>query len=350
MSASVESIHKLENGVEMQEEGSFVNEAIEVANDKPAEDSTSKQSISPISRPKTRSQTGKIPKRKTRDESLPAGKNRTLPTPRKRARTASKGAESSISLEVLEERVLSPTPSTQETPEASSSHGTPQVESPASITFLDTSSNVGSQPDRHVPRSRAKLPTPVPNLTKKSRGRRVPTKEAGTDKPQEETRLYVCTVEGCGKCFNRGEHLKRHIRSIHTYEKPFQCTHLLCDKHFNRHDNLLQHLKVHKEIVPPQRAAYSTDATTPSPQQLPSQAPSPPYSPVSTVTYRSQFVSKQVSYNNTVPYNPYPPSMPYAMAEPISFASNMAISSLRTELPLPPTATRSHEMQYYSTR
>ena len=32
-------------------------------------------------------------------------------------------------------------------------------------------------------------------------------------------RMYLCEVEGCGKCFARGEHLKRHVRSIHTYEK-----------------------------------------------------------------------------------------------------------------------------------
>lgn len=26
-------------------------------------------------------------------------------------------------------------------------------------------------------------------------------------------------VPGCGKCFKRSEHLKRHVRSIHTNEK-----------------------------------------------------------------------------------------------------------------------------------
>ncbi|KAH0591448.1 hypothetical protein H2248_001524 [Termitomyces sp. 'cryptogamus'] len=70
---------------------------------------------------------------------------------------------------------------------------------------------------------RANLPIPVPNLTKKSRGRRVPTKlgnDAGTPaNPKDATRIYVCKVENCGKCFHRGEHLKRHIRSIHTHEK-----------------------------------------------------------------------------------------------------------------------------------
>ncbi|KAJ3733680.1 hypothetical protein DFJ43DRAFT_973693, partial [Lentinula guzmanii] len=121
---------------------------------------------------------------------------------------------------------------------------------------------------------RATLPTPVPNLTKKSRGRRVPVRVVSTngmeliqDPPPVSSpsntmapgssngttdsanpkakRSYVCSVEGCGKCFHRGEHLKRHIRSIHTHEKPFKCTYPECDKNFNRHDNLLQHLKVH---------------------------------------------------------------------------------------------------------
>lgn len=64
-------------------------------------------------------------------------------------------------------------------------------------------------------------PTPVPNLTKKSRGRRVPTSpvlvvQGGV---QKNARGYTCKVKGCGKCFARGEHLKRHVRSIHTNEK-----------------------------------------------------------------------------------------------------------------------------------
>ena len=74
--------------------------------------------------------------------------------------------------------------------------------------------------DRRGPRSRAVLPVPVPNLTKKSRGRRVPTiPTIDKESVQKPGRLYVCKVLECGKCFNRGEHLKRHIRSIHTHEK-----------------------------------------------------------------------------------------------------------------------------------
>ena len=114
------------------------------------------------------------------------------------------------------------------------------------------------------------LPVPVPNLNKKSRGRKVPyvaasaavikveedrspsaevstedqgsassvvadstdSKNSGRSRrkrarvptpvasiDQAGNRTYVCAVAGCGKCFVRGEHLKRHIRSIHTYDK-----------------------------------------------------------------------------------------------------------------------------------
>jgi uncharacterized Zn-finger protein len=31
--------------------------------------------------------------------------------------------------------------------------------------------------------------------------------------------MFICKDEGCGKVFKRSEHLKRHIRSIHTLEK-----------------------------------------------------------------------------------------------------------------------------------
>lgn len=86
-------------------------------------------------------------------------------------------------------------------------------------TFLGPSS-APTLDDRRGPRSRASHPVPVPNLTKKSRGRRVPTKSVrDKDGVQKASRLYVCKVEDCGKCFNRGEHLKRHTRSIHTHEK-----------------------------------------------------------------------------------------------------------------------------------
>lgn len=85
-------------------------------------------------------------------------------------------------------------------------------------------------------RTRVPPPLPVPNLTKRSRGRKVPilvppaaaamttgkapATPAATPPPGGANgRIYVCTVKGCSKCFARREHLKRHVRSIHTNEK-----------------------------------------------------------------------------------------------------------------------------------
>jgi hypothetical protein len=112
-------------------------------------------------------------------------------------------------------------------------HPMPYNQPPKSgqFTFLSTSS---SEPlyERRGPRTRTVQPVPVPNLTKKSRGRRVPTSplptqtaELAPDKPSDRKprkkngRVYMCEVADCGKFFVRGEHLKRHVRSIHTHEK-----------------------------------------------------------------------------------------------------------------------------------
>ncbi|KAH9914634.1 uncharacterized protein BXZ73DRAFT_106533 [Epithele typhae] len=94
-------------------------------------------------------------------------------------------------------------------------------------------------------------PVPVPNLTKKSRGRRVPTAQQVVTEGSVQKRMYMCKVGGCGKCFARGEHLKRHVRSIHTNEKPHKCPYPGCGKDFSRHDNLGQHMRVHKGFQMP---------------------------------------------------------------------------------------------------
>lgn len=120
------------------------------------------------------------------------------------------------------------------------------------------------------------LPVPVPGLVKKSRGRKVPIVvvspsatvvsegDYGYDGDTSLSTLmldrkarkarnggsglqrgYMCTVTDCGKAFVRSEHLKRHVRSIHTHEKPHLCPFITCNKRFARRDNLSQHYRVH---------------------------------------------------------------------------------------------------------
>ncbi|SCU94534.1 LADA_0G09120g1_1 [Lachancea dasiensis] len=59
----------------------------------------------------------------------------------------------------------------------------------------------------------------------------------------EDEKPFRC--QECPKTFRRSEHLKRHIRSVHSSERPFHCSY--CDKKFSRSDNLSQHLKTHKK-------------------------------------------------------------------------------------------------------
>ena len=63
-------------------------------------------------------------------------------------------------------------------------------------------------------------------------------KQSLTDDPSKQ---FVCNV--CNRRFRRQEHLKRHVRSLHTQEKPFECTD--CGKTFSRSDNLAQHARTH---------------------------------------------------------------------------------------------------------
>lgn len=61
--------------------------------------------------------------------------------------------------------------------------------------------------------------------------------------PDDEVKPFKC--KECSKAFRRSEHLKRHIRSVHSTERPFAC--MFCEKKFSRSDNLSQHLKTHKK-------------------------------------------------------------------------------------------------------
>ena len=58
---------------------------------------------------------------------------------------------------------------------------------------------------------------------------------------EDPSKTFVCEV--CNRRFRRQEHLKRHVRSLHTHDKPFECNE--CGKKFSRSDNLSQHARTH---------------------------------------------------------------------------------------------------------
>ncbi|EKM84308.1 hypothetical protein AGABI1DRAFT_124630 [Agaricus bisporus var. burnettii JB137-S8] len=285
-----------------------------------------------FSRPRTRSQTG--PTTTTKRNRIPSDSVR-LSASRKKLRPAS---ESSSPPDNVPRRLRteSPIPPSTDVSQSTTRSSSPLVSTPP-LTFLESSASPGYAPERRGPRARATLPVPVPNLTKKSRGRRVPTQEVAEvqGEPTRDKRTYVCKVEGCGKCFHRGEHLKRHIRSIHTHEKPFKCTYPSCGKFFNRHDNLLQHLKVHKQNS-------LEESNNPRPilnLSPPSPSPSPEPEPAMDHQLEESSASESEQVSPTIPIKPkYPVSYsPYTRfdipCESYNLTSMMAISSLRTELP-----------------
>ncbi|KAK0234145.1 hypothetical protein IW262DRAFT_1334674 [Armillaria fumosa] len=285
------------------------------------------RAASPPRRPLTRSQTGRPSKRRVLEDNA-VDRDNESPPPTKKSRTYRKRAAQKGPGEVAS--VPPPTPSSRENSAASSSADIPAPSS-NNVTFLDGLDDSTVPTERRGPRSRANLPVPVPNLTKKSRGRRVPTTVVlQPEDLKKDKRTYVCSVEGCGKCFHRGEHLKRHIRSIHTHEKPFKCTYPACEKFFNRHDNLLQHLKVHthnKRQLPSDGSADSllADAGQNHSEFAALAANNPSASSSLLVALQQQA------------YTPSMVARSYGLPSDELFTkTNMAVSSVRTEMPQSP--------------
>lgn len=83
------------------------------------------------------------------------------------------------------------------------------------------------------------FPSSIINSKSRIRGRKE-NKEADM---VDQSKIYLCNF--CSRRFKRQEHLKRHFRSLHTFEKPYDCP--ICNKKFSRSDNLNQHLKIHKQ-------------------------------------------------------------------------------------------------------
>ena len=73
----------------------------------------------------------------------------------------------------------------------------------------------------------------------------IPVSRSATSSALDDKSAKQFQCSECDKAFRRSEHLKRHIRSVHSSERPFHC--VLCEKKFSRSDNLSQHLKTHKK-------------------------------------------------------------------------------------------------------
>ncbi|KAF9259358.1 hypothetical protein L218DRAFT_908484 [Marasmius fiardii PR-910] len=327
-----------------------------------------------LKRPYTRSQSGRTIKRRIRDDNaLDPESQSSTPTKRvkmSRRRTTRRSQPKDVE---SEENSMSESEETAGANVSAITEGGDFSATPPIIPENHSQSEQSTDVPQSLPMRygtnrvmRATLPTPVPNLTKKSRGRRVPTRTGGELLAGERTddkRSYVCSVEGCGKCFHRGEHLKRHIRSIHTHEKPFKCTFPNCEKYFNRHDNLLQHIKVHKQHVVTKTSgdedsddestnvnvSLSAKSNTPHPllslaaaaarplkpaQTIPNLNPAASdsgYSSTSTLSSSSSlFPSLRQTYSQmsfssgTLPYE--------SSGDSNTFSTNLAVSSLRTEM------------------
>ncbi|KAF9172557.1 hypothetical protein BGX20_005378 [Mortierella sp. AD010] len=86
----------------------------------------------------------------------------------------------------------------------------------------------------------------VVSVSKENGGQSKPKQRRASMSPDSTGRVFTCIFSDCCKQFKRSEHLKRHIRSVHTQEKPFTCYFPGCPKKFSRSDNLSQHVRIHR--------------------------------------------------------------------------------------------------------
>lgn len=69
----------------------------------------------------------------------------------------------------------------------------------------------------------------------------------------QQSKLFYCPWEGCGKSFPSLSRIKRHY-IIHTKLKPFRCLNKGCIRRFSRKDNMLQHYRVHCPFANPRNS------------------------------------------------------------------------------------------------
>ncbi|KAG6331803.1 hypothetical protein ID866_7288, partial [Astraeus odoratus] len=130
---------------------------------------------------------------------------------------------------------------------ATSSPSSPEVSQPET---KNLSCSLGPmRPQKHK-RAPSNMPVPLPHVMNKARGRKVavsldgqPIYGRSADKAKNGVRSFLCTAEGCNAIFVRNEHLKRHIRSIHTQEQPWCCPMPGCGLTFSRKDNWVKHCR-----------------------------------------------------------------------------------------------------------
>ncbi|KAF9929216.1 hypothetical protein FBU30_001776 [Linnemannia zychae] len=132
--------------------------------------------------------------------------------------------------------------------------GTEMIPSSSSTSI----SSVSSLPPSN---SGAILNSTIPSLNSSAPGAKAKQRRASLS-PDTPSRVFHCMADDCGKLFKRSEHLKRHVRSVHTLEKPFICPYKDCPKSFSRSDNLNQHIRVHRHDKEKTAAAGVTMAFT----------------------------------------------------------------------------------------
>ncbi|KAF9966661.1 hypothetical protein BGZ70_001648 [Mortierella alpina] len=94
----------------------------------------------------------------------------------------------------------------------------PAMCSGESTPMLSTSSSTSISSDASLPPKNPSCSVGASSKRRASTSRSRATRRASLSS-ESLGRLYPCIFDDCGKLFKRSEHLKRHVRSVHTLEK-----------------------------------------------------------------------------------------------------------------------------------